>query len=221
MQFKPYDDYFKPKPVLRNPERENEVIERLKTHIPENYIFDPSRVRPEEYEKILSFMARYKLWKKGEVSKPEKGLFICGVSGTGKTLIAAILASELEIGFYCMLDIDEMGARNREDVWDLPEISSRDSSIVIDDVGAESGLKSYGNEAITRSLWLRLYDDWAFRGKIAIVTANLTLNQTEQARNSPRSVLNVLGDRAESRFCEMFEIVRFDGTDYRKEKMGE
>lgn len=200
----------------RDIETENEYVKKFHKKLCEFYKFRMDNVPPEELNKVLKFVAQYKMCCEKKGPCPERGLFINGFTGRGKTLMATILSMELRIQFYTMRDIDEQWAINPENCQDEFDAAfGLFAPVIIDDVGAEAGTRRFGNEPVLQSLLYRLYDNWRWYGKLVIMTSNLSTY--DQSPSDERTILGNFGDRVDSRFIEMFEIVRFIGKqDFRK-----
>jgi len=201
----------------RNLNMESQYAEEFRRKLQDFYHFHIENLATDEPEKVLRFVAQYQMCRERKGPRPDKGLFMNGLPGRGKTFLASILSMELKIQFYSMRQIDEKwGTSPEECQYDYKEAFDWQSSIIIDDVGAESGTKRYGNEPILQSLIYRLYENWRWHGKIIIMTSNLSTYDRDPG--DQRTIVGCLGGRIDSRFAEMFDTVRFVGKkDYRKE----
>lgn len=214
--------------VKRDAEREAKAITHYEKRIAEEIpAFNPKHFDPEEYKKVLTWIARYGLHLadkyngKDEIyAKPEKGLLINGRTGRGKSTLAGIVSIlfnrryEDRIQFYSLSEIDRAWAANPSKCeYDYSEAFDMTHPVIIDDVGAEGGMKHYGNEPVFKFLMPQLYDAWKYYGKLVIITSNLSTYDAPAMEKDTRTFLGVYGDRTNSRIHEMFEIVRINGND--------
>ena len=213
----------------RDETRERKMMELFRTfiaeHIPE---FDPSLIDASEYDKILRWIAQYRMHQihlqkeaegieSPECAPPEKGLLFVGKTGRGKTTCARLIGGLFGFPFASMDQIDVAWSRNPDECErDFFDFFSSSKPVVLDDVGAESGQKRYGNESIVTSFLHRLYDNWRFCGKQIIMTSNLST--WDGAPDNQATFLGKYGERIHSRMLEMFEVVKINGSvDLRKE----
>lgn len=218
---------FKPE-VKRNAEREAKAISHYEKRIAnEAPSFNPKYFDPDEYKKVLTWIARYglhvadKIDGKEEVyPKPERGLLINGRTGRGKSTLAGIISMLFSryyddgIQFYSLSEIDRAWAMNPSKCeYDYSEVFDMTHPVIIDDVGAEGQIKHFGNEPVFTFLMPKLYDAWKYWGKLVIVTSNLSTYDAPEMAKDDRTFLGVYGDRTNSRIHEMFEIVRINGNE--------
>lgn len=206
----------KPCPAV-DPERLLEVT-LIAEHELERFGFVLNAVPPPEIKKILVFMARLSLSQQVEdYPPPERGLLIVGPPGRGKTLMASILSRIFQIQFYTMHELDAAWGRDPNDCESAFSTAfSIRETVIVDDLGAEAATKRYGNEPLARSLLLKMYENWKYFGKLVIITTNLS-PKSAGTTAGVETIRGVFGERIESRFAEMFDVVRFTGTvDYRR-----
>lgn len=216
------------KEVKRNLEREAKAISYYEKRIAEEIpAFNPGFFDQQEYLKVLTWIARYGLHisdkysqKEKIYAKPEKGLLINGRTGRGKSTLAGIVAMLFNQGyddgiqFYSLSEIDRAWASNPSRCeYDYSEVFDKSHTVIIDDIGAEGGMKHYGSEPVFKFLMPQLYDAWKYYGKLVIITSNLSTYDTPSMANDDRTFLGVYGDRTNSRIHEMFEIVRINGNE--------
>ena len=164
-------------------------------------------------QKCYLWMAQYLRHYENKGPQPEKGLLIIGTIGSGKTAMAKLMAAICGIKYYTMREIDKAHGRSPDECENrYSEAFDTSSPVIIDDVGAEAGMRYYGNPPVLEGLMLDLYENWKQAGKLAIVTTNL---RTIKSPNDPNTILNKMGPRIESRFHEMFSKVVFVGDDFR------
>lgn len=157
----------------------------------------------------------------------DRGLFITGPVGTGKTLAMMLIQKQTHLrrrtaGFVTAPDVaamvnekgsytaitalvDEMEAPDwRKGIWDGH--TYRKVDLILDDLGAETDAVHYGvrTEPMIELIAAR-YDLWKRCGARTHVTTNLNMRQIKER----------YGDRIESRLREMCYVTRFEGKDRR------
>lgn len=139
-------------------------------------------------------------------SRPDRGVFLFGPVGGGKTHLAVSLAAEWLIRGYegCFLRAIEFilrcqrAFRNDETPDQIVGDLLDGRFLVLDDLGS-------GKETeFARQCILHLIDEAYCREKVLVVTSNLGLNE-----------LNDLDPRIPSRLAEMCDIFHLDADDYR------
>lgn len=215
-------------PVERNFEREQNAIEHYKKRIAKEVpAFNPEYFDPEEYNKVLTWLARYGLHVADSIEqrekiypKPEKGLLINGRTGRGKSTVAALVSMmfnnyyDYRIPFFSLGEIDKAWAASPSQCeYDYSDAFNASTSVIIDDVGAEGMMKHFGNEPVFNFLMQQLYNNWKYYGKSVIMTSNLSTYDAPEAAKDPRTFLGIYGERINSRIHEMFEIVRINGEE--------
>ena len=147
-----------------------------------------------------------------------QGLIITGPTGTGKTHLAASLATYLMaekssvVIFQAVTDLFmALRATYRKDREDGPDESQifrtiQDADLLIlDDLGAEKW-SQWAEERLYMAI------DYRYRHiKPTVITTNLTMKELEEA----------IGTRAMDRLAESCKVVRLTGTSVRREKQPE
>ena len=172
---------------------------------------------PEAYQKIFQWIGQYVASKKDPERKltlPQKGLLIMGPPGRGKTVAARFISHFCQIQFWTMKRIDEEWGINPEGCKNYFDNDFRDleAPSIIDDLGSEAMTQHFGVAPVHEFLLPFMYDRWTTYRKLFIVTTNLSLISTE----SEYSIEGVYGPRVKSRFMEMFDVVKFQGSDRRQ-----
>ena len=112
---------------------------------------------------------------------PEKGFYFYGGTGRYKSYVARTLARFLGIPFYETHEIESDFLRWKDEFWKMEVYKGlRWGHCVIDDMGAESGQKVYGN-IFPFSLLLKKRMDLKDRyGFTTIITSNFALDNDLQ-----------------------------------------
>lgn len=142
-----------------------------------------------EYDEIVAWLT----------SNDGRGLFCYGNCGLGKTLICGKVIPVL-LNYYChkivsCYDAQQMNAN-------LDAVKSR-HIIYIDDIGTENLSVKYGEKRLAFS---EIVDEAEKRGKLLIVTTNLSLNEVSEK----------YGERTMDRLVAITKRVNFIGKSLRK-----
>jgi len=141
------------------------------------------------------------------IKKPEKGLFLFGPAGTGKTHLAVKIAQELEDTRFVKIpklllslkaNFDGQGYENEQ----IIERLSKTPILILDDLGAEKA-----SEWVAETLYI-LIDDRYGNMKPTVFTSNY----------SPSELAERLGDRIVSRIMEMCRVIEIKTSDKRKDR---
>ena len=187
--------------------------EKSRHYVFENFKIDFSTV-PADFWNWIGRLALSKE-KPDEYEPPRKGLLICGPVGTGKTTLAKWIAYMFRIQFHTFQELDQAyGLDPKGFQYDYAHVLDQTTPVILDDLGAEAGFKHYGNEPVTRSLLLTLYQNWDFYGKLVVITTNMKTGENFQ--DSPDFITNIFGERNQSRFQKMFTTIKVLGTDRRR-----
>lgn len=139
---------------------------------------------------------------------PDKGLFLIGPIGTGKTTIAELLAYRMKMEFFTADIIVAEYLTQKGDDWYCEFIEdTRTKPVVIDDLGSEREVKKYGNDSIILDLIAARERTHRHYGIPTVFTGNF---------KSPKDVSNRYGDRILSRILGMCEVVMLNGPDMRR-----
>ena len=160
----------------------------------------------------------------------DRGLFITGSVGTGKTLAMMLIQKQTTMrrrpaGFVTAQEfgnkvnedgsykavaeyVDQLKTEDwRNGQWDMRSFIYVD--LIIDDLGSETDAVHYGvrTEPMIELISAR-YDLWKAHGARTHITSNLTTVEIQKR----------YGDRIESRIREMCYVTKFEGNDRRKER---
>ena len=144
---------------------------------------------------------------KGRFCRPEKSLLLYGPCGSGKTFALQILSQIFKIKLIFADQLSQWFAIYGEaGFWDLvKEYDSKD--LIIDDLGSERNLKSFGNEPVIGEFIVhreRLFRNY---GTLTFYTTN-AINSADIAKR--------YGDRVASRILGMAEAIQVKASDARK-----
>lgn len=167
-----------------------------------------------QYHAITAWIAGLdRLWD-GIVVNPQRGLWFAGNMGTGKsTLMRAVKnfcaiyyderSPNLPRNMYWIHSKDMSGGYEENGAGYLTELCEIET-LIIDDLGTEPlSTMRYGNvRNVAEEVLSRRYD----RGKMTMVTTNLTMNQVKE----------LYRDRIYDRIREMFNVLEFKGASHRK-----
>lgn len=134
----------------------------------------------------------------------QKGLFLFGSVGTGKSFAAKVISSCFKIQFYTCRDLEKIFENSPEHFW---EVIRERKEIIIDDLGTEDERNDYGTkfELMERALDERhkMFESMNIR---TIITTNL----------SGKAIAARYSERIYSRLHQMCECVNATGEDLRR-----
>lgn len=171
---------------------------------------EPELKQGNEFMRVLSDLSNYFI---GKALNPNKGIWISGTVGTGKTFLFDIFknyTSEiLRKNSFKELVYTELLAKYRENEYEA--ISKfQNSPVLIDDLAAgQIEINHYGNDVN----FIDILIDYRYRAfkkyrKLTHVSTNLY----------PKQFKELVDKRTFSRMQEMFNLIVLDGEDFRAEK---
>ncbi len=156
------------------------------------------------------------------IAEPKKGLYIYGSRGSGKTMLAAIIAREkakagqavlFESVPDLLMDIRESFRTDK--TAEIVETARTVPCLVLDDMGAERMSEWVGEELFTLI-------NYRYNNKLqTIITSNCTISELQEKMvtvSRDGAVDNLQGQRIGSRIFGMCKPVRLNGYDWRKVK---
>ncbi len=161
-------------------------------------------------DKVLGLKEAINYFKKTPLSKLQKGVYLQGEVGRGKTLIAcAIFNNYLGQGTLKFVVVDDLirkikEAFNKDTEFNI-EIYMKADLLILDDLGAERTTEFVEGE---------IYNiiNYRYNNKLpTIITSNINWNDLES--NYPMN-----GKRISSRISEMAGSFNLNGIDYRRKK---
>jgi len=140
-----------------------------------------------------------------------RGIMMLGTLGTGKTMAMEIVASMFGTPMLSMVRIGAAwkigGAAAAQAMVDEHD----NVDLIVDDIGAETDARSYGDRLSARDIIMQRYERWRQIGVRTHLTANL---RPDQLRDEAGGV----GARAYDRLCEMCIPVTVTGDSMRRAK---
>lgn len=180
-----------------SPKAINDQCAKVVSELSKRSILPPNKAICES---LVKFMAETKL----EVR--DKGLFLLGGTGTGKTVALKIISAFRHYPvFYC----DKLVSRYMANKKSFSEIFEYETNIIIDDLGAEVTINDFGMkfELLTQIITdrHRLYTE---RGFLTLFSTNLNKDE----------FVSRYGQRVYSRIKQMCEPIICNGDDLRVKK---
>ena len=169
------------------------------------YGYNRDEYNAAQFDRLAAYFAEYCGAKKGECTRPAKGLFLYGKPGAGKTHAMRIFSGLFEVEFVQVWQLTKVfTADGPRAFWDWCD-SLRGKDCIIDDIASESACKAFGNA-------FPIIDLLAMRNADSNALTFFTSNADGQ------KVSSLYGDFIYSRICGMCEPLKFDGYDHRRVK---
>lgn len=156
------------------------------------------------------FFGEWWAGKNGKADFPERGLFIFGAKGTGKTSVMQRFSALFGVEFISVWDLGiTFAAGGMQGFWE--EVKSFDNAhLIIDDLGNETAVRSFGNELPMPDLIRHREVLYRAPGpKYTFFTSNFT---------DRKGVISAYGDTVFSRIAGMCDFLEFRGRDWRLER---
>jgi DNA replication protein DnaC len=167
--------------------------------------------KDESFDKLAAYNAYY------YQNLARKGIFLTGITGTGKSMFLGVLNSIYKIPIYIAEDLVNMWKSDERaciDVLNQTQTSWEDGKeydMCIDDMGTEVKASIYGEKKeILEHIIYRRYELFKSNGAKTFISCNLT----EQA------LMDRYGDRIYSRLNEMCNFIEIKGVDNRIKNKG-
>lgn len=163
---------------------------------------------------LAAYFARYYFGIMHEIkpdstrySKPDHGMLLFGPCGSGKTKAFEIFSGIFQVQLvYADELIRQYATRGESGFWDYAEqFDYRD--LIVDDLGSERDIKSYGNESVMIEFIYRRERQFRASGCLTHWSTNLKNN---------KEISDRYGSPAESRIVGMTTAILVNATDARK-----
>jgi len=188
-------------------------IEAKKYFLSEHRNFDVD----ENNKRFLDIFCRYfasdtefETKYKGEL---QKGLYVFGIPGTGKTSCFKIMQNVSKVYSISQVWMPIISTQNVVEQFNTSESNKKDFVIqnyskgifMFDDLGAEKEASNFGKEDIFERIMERRYDKFLEKGTKTFVTSNLSFEGIKKR----------YGSRLYDRFFQMFNVLELGGQSRR------
>ena len=168
------------------------------------------------HKSIVRYFAKYlgsneeycRRWDLIPLGKPDKGLFLYGGTGSGKTTFMEVIEEKIDLQFYNVLDMERAFRVDKNGSFEeqYNDGAVRNKDLILDDLGADSNVTNYGNKDMIQNYIMQRYD--LFR-RLSVKT-HFTSNVASVSEIGER-----YGERVLSRIREMCYMVKLDASDRR------
>lgn len=173
----------------------------------------------KDNERTNALVKIYEFLNQAKTSLPEKGLYLHGIFGVGKTFLLGALANELKkfnissTIIYMPEFVREIKASLKDDsVNEKIELFKKADILMLDDIGAELQSAWFRDEILSSILQYRMME-----GLPVFFTSNLSLKQLEEHLATTRSGTEKLkAGRIIQRIQQVSDIVHVAGYNRRK-----
>lgn len=158
------------------------------------------------YDYLIRYFAHWYAASQGECDYPEKGLFVFGTKGTGKTMAMQIFSGLFKIDWISIEDLTIAFTVGKEaEFWKMAD-DYKGQRLIIDDVCNEREVKAYGNTIPLYEFFKKRWEMWRYDGVHTFFTSNA------KSRNE---ITKMYGDTITSRFLGSCNFIELSGRDRR------
>lgn len=158
------------------------------------------------FDILADYFGRWYAAENGECDFPEKGLFIYGDKGTGKTTSMQMFSGLFGIDIVPIEDFTIAFTRGREDgFWTVAD-EYKYKRLIIDDVCNEREAKIFGNSIPLPEFFKQREAMWRYDGVHTFFTSNA---------KGREEITKLYGDMIMSRFLGSCEFIKLGGKDRR------
>ena len=200
------------KKLIRQPKQaiDPELLEKYAAHYAElvqtKFNFERSEENASGFDAVIRCIAHWRAFREGLCSAPERGLFIFGDPGTGKTTALQLFSALCDVDFISTDELSKaFSLKSGAGFWSISdEFIHR--ALIVDDLGCEETSRSFGNVLPMADFIRERERQWQLSGIPTFFTSN--------ARNR-EELSNRYGRNICSRLLGMCDFVHFSGKDYR------
>ena len=163
----------------------------------------------------------YSVFKNRILGKSNKGVFVVGGIGTGKSAMMKVMQKLLKDTDCRFKWINGYELKDMSETYTLSEIKeyygkSLLCDLYIDDIGFSIDVKRYGNTInIISEIIMERYDLYIESGFVTHFSSNILPMIKENTKNLP-TIESIYGARVLDRMKEMCELITFNGQSLRK-----
>lgn len=190
----------------------------LSKEIQESYVAHYAKIMQERFnyartpenaavfDRIAAYIGVWYAARKGQCDYPERGLFLFGESGTGKTTAMQIFSGLCEVDYITVGELTKRFALGSFKLfWTIAD-EYANVPLIIDDLGCEDFTKSYGNDIPLADFIREREIAWLEKGICTFFTSNA---------KSRDDVIKRYGESVCSRLLGMCDFIQFKGNDNR------
>jgi|GEM_PF-4682142 len=165
----------------------------------ERFGYRRDKYNDEAFSEIADYFGRWFAGTHSESSMPEKGMFLFGEKGTGKTTALRIFSALFKIEMIKVEDLTIAYTIGREEAFWKIANNLKYENLIVDDVCNESIVKSFGN-ALPMPEFLKAREDlWKYNGIFTFYSSNA---------NCRDEITALYGDTITSRILGSCEFIQ-------------
>lgn len=176
------------------------------TKVLEKYGYHRDKQNASAFDALADYFGQWYAGTEGEASMPEKGLFLFGQKGTGKTKAMLIFSGLFKVEFVTIEELTIAFTTGREEAFWNTANQWRNKNLIIDDVCNEREVKAFGNKIPLPEFFKIREEKWKYEGRYTFFTSN--------ARGR-EEITQMYGDTITSRLLGSCNFIKLDGHDRR------